>query len=342
MSHEAVPSLPAARPSRDLPRALAFLGDLERFGLVYVWLLLIIGCSLFVPSFFTLSTFQIVLGSQATQIVLTLAVVVALLGGEFDLSVANVMAVTATAVVTLNTDYGWPIGWTILAVVAAATAFGALNAFISVRIGVPSIITTLGSGTLLMGASNGWAGSAPRGGVDQRLVDLVSLDLYGLPLAIYATFAIGTALYYILEHTPVGRAFVFAGQNAEVARLAGIRVARMRAASLVWSAVLSAVAGILLVGITGASVPAVASGYLLPAFAGTFLGSTVIRPGRFNVVGVFVAIYFLVTGVTGLQLLGYTGWVNDVFYGASLVVAVVVTQLIAKSRASGGNVARAA
>lgn len=332
-SAEAAIAIPEPRPR--LP-PLASLLDIERFGLIYVWLLLIAGYSLFVPSFFSVSTFQIVLGSQATQIVITLAVVVALLGGEFDLSVANVMAVAATAVVTLNTDYAWPIGWTILAVIAAALAFGALNAFISVRIGVPSIITTLGSGTLLMGAANGWAGSAPRAGVDQRLIDLVSLDVLGAPLAIYVTFAIGIGIYYVLEHTPAGRAFVFSGQNAEVARLAGIRVARMRSASLIWSSLLSSVAGILLVGITGASVPAVASGYLLPAFAGAFLGSTVIRPGRFNVAGVFIAIYFLVTGVTGLQLLGYTGWVNDVFYGFSLVLAVVLTQLIAKSRRSSG------
>lgn len=310
--------------------------DFERYGLVYVWLLLILAFSLFVPSFFRLSTFQIILGSQATQIIVTLAVVVALLGGEFDLSVANVVAVAGTATVTLNTDFGWPIGITLVAVLAAAIAFGALNAFVSVAVGVPSIITTLGSGTLLMGAANGWAGSAPRAGVDQRLIDLVSLDLLGAPLAIYVTFAIGIGIYYVLEHTPAGRAFVFSGQNAEVARLAGIRVARMRSASLIWSSLLSSVAGILLVGITGASVPAVASGYLLPAFAGAFLGSTVIRPGRFNVAGVFIAIYFLVTGVTGLQLLGYTGWVNDVFYGFSLVLAVVLTQLIAKSRRSSG------
>ena len=47
--------------------------------------------------------------------------------------------------------------------------------------------------------------------------------------------------------------------------------------------------------------------YLLPAFAAAFLGSTTIKPGQFNVWGSFVAVYFLVTGVTGLQLLGYTG-----------------------------------
>jgi ribose transport system permease protein len=321
------PVLPAWR--RDLL-------DIEKYGLVYVWLALLVVYSVAVPAFFRASTLEIIVGSQATQIVVTLAVMVALLGGEFDLSVGNVVAVTGSAVVMLNGEYGWPWWLCLVAALVGAVAYGAFNALIVVRTGVPSIIATLGTGTLIYGAASGWAGTAPRGGVDEQFTGLVSWLIFGVPVAIYVTFAIGLGLYYVLEHTPVGRRFVFAGQNLEVARLAGIRVARLRAGSLIWSAVLSAVAGILLVGLTGASVPSVASGYLLPAFAGAFLGSTVIKPGRFNVPGVFIAIYFLVSGVSGLQLLGYTGWINDVFYGASLVVAVVLTQLIARRRRANG------
>ncbi|MFM2277952.1 MAG: hypothetical protein RLZZ444_183 [Pseudomonadota bacterium] len=326
-------SVVATAPYDDTPRRPSVwraLLDIERFGLVYVWLVLLVAFSFDVPFFFRLSTFQIVLGSQATQIVVTLAVVIGLLGGEFDFSVSSVVAVSGLSTVVLNADYGLPIAAVILIVLLAAFLFGALNAFISIRIGVPSIVATLGSGTLLMGLATGWAGSAPKGGVDMGFVGWTSLPIFGLPLAIYFTFGIGLVMYYVLDHTPVGRRFVFAGQNPEVARLSGIRVERLRAGALIWSSLLSAVAGILLVGITGASVPAVAGGYLLPAFAGAFLGSTVIRPGRFNVPGVFIASYFLVSGVTGLQLLGYTGWINDVFYGASLVLAVVVTRLVSQ------------
>ncbi len=315
--------------------ASAILGalDFERYGLIYVWVALIVLFSLTVPSFFLLSTFQIVLGSQATQIVVTLAVLLALAGGEFDLSVGNVLSVAATSTVMLNAELGLPILPTILLVLSASVLFGLLNAFIVVRLGVSSIVATLGTGTLLLGAANGWAGSAPRGGVSQGFVQLAGYPILGLPLAIYVTFAIGIVLYYVLEHTPFGRRFIFAGQSAEVARLAGLRVTRLRAVALTGSSFLAATAGVLLVGITGASVPAVAAAYLLPAFAGAFLGSTVIQPGRFNVPGVFIAIYFLVTGVTGLQLLGYSGWVNDLFYGASLVLAVVATRLLGRARA---------
>jgi len=65
-------------------------------------------------------------------------------------------------------------------------------------------------------------------------------------------------------------------------------------------------------------------------------GSTAISPGEFNIWGTLVAVYFLITGVTGLQLAGYSGWVENVFYGGSLVAAVVLTRLAGGSRARVG------
>ena len=67
-----------------------------------------------------------------------------------------------------------------------------------------------------------------------------------------------------------------------------------------------------------------------PAFSAAFLGSTTIEPGRFNAWGTFVAVYFLVTGITGLQLLGLSGWIESVFYGASLVLAVALARVVSR------------
>jgi ribose transport system permease protein len=60
-------------------------------------------------------------------------------------------------------------------------------------------------------------------------------------------------------------------------------------------------------GVVGAADPGGGPLYLLPAFAGAFLGQTVMNPGRFSPWGVFVASYILVTGIAGLQLLGARG-----------------------------------
>ena len=78
-------------------------------------------------------------------------------------------------------------------------------------------------------------------------------------------------------------------------------------------------------GTAGAADPTPAQ--LPPAFAAAFLG-TRITPGRFNAIGTFCAVYFLQTGVAGLGIVGYSGWVDQVFYGGSLIVAVAMPRLI--------------
>ena len=66
---------------------------------------------------------------------------------------------------------------------------------------------------------------------------------------------------------------------------------------------------------------------VVAAYAAAFLGATAVVPGRFNAWGLFVAVYFLVTGFTGLQLAGLSSWVQDVFYGGSLLIAVTLARL---------------
>jgi ribose transport system permease protein len=313
---------------------------IERYGLLVAWAIEIVVFSFLVPPFHQITTLQIVLSSQTTQIVVTLAVLVALIGGEFDLSVSNVLAYAGAFLAMLNTQEHVPIILSIVIVLAGAAAFGAFNALVVLRSGIPSIIITLGSGTLIAGIGEGVAGVEPRGGVSPGFVNLVSKEYLGLPVAFYFTVLIGLLLYYWLQHTPGGRHFTFVGRNRDVARLTGLHVTRLRATALIGCAVLSALAGILLVGSTGASDPSTATSYLLPALAGAFLGSTVIRPGQFNIGGTFTAVYFLVTGIVGLDLMGYSGWVQDTFYGASLVVAVVSTQVVVRRTGRTSTVLR--
>jgi ribose transport system permease protein len=87
----------------------------------------------------------------------------------------------------------------------------------------------------------------------------------------------------------------------------------------------------LLAGTLDSASPDTSAAYLFPVFAAAFLGSTAITPGRFNPWGTFIAVFFLITGITGLELMGYVGWVPQVFYGASLVVAVALSRIIVRS-----------
>ena len=91
---------------------------------------------------------------------------------------------------------------------------------------------------------------------------------------------------------------------------------------------LAILAGVLYAGTQGAADPVSGTSYLLPAFAAAFLGSTSIIPGRFNPWGTLLAVYFLVTGITGLIFMGVSTFVQDIFYGAALVLAVTLSQIV--------------
>ena len=321
----------APRPSRT--RRIDPFDLVERYGIMLVWVAVIVVFSILRPSTFpTTINFETIFGTQAVLLVMTLGLIVALTAGEFDLSIGSAMGFGAVLIAWLNVNHGWPIGWAVLATLVFGLFFGLVNALLVVKIGVPSLVATLGTGTLLGGVAFGITNSVTIGGISTKLVNATSDQVFGLTIAFYVGLAGVVLLWYVLEFTPLGRHLLFVGESREVARLAGLRVDGIRAGSLVASACVATFAGVMQAGSVGAADPGGGSSYLLPAFAGAFLGQTAIKPGRFNAWGTFVAVYFLVTGITGLELLGYVGWVQDVFYGGSLVVAVALGRIAARRR----------
>ena len=89
---------------------------------------------------------------------------------------------------------------------------------------------------------------------------------------------------------------------------------------------ISAFAGVLYAGTLGAADPTSGLSFLLPAFAAAFLGATTILPGRFNPIGSIAAVYFLVTGITGLQLLGVADLRAAALLRRRAVLAVALSQ----------------
>lgn len=284
-------------------------------------------------TFLTTTNLQTILGSQSVLVIVTLGLVVALTAGEIDLSIAGVLTLCVVVVAKLDIVAGWPIALAILVALGAGLAVGAVNALLVVAVGIESIVVTLGMGTFLVGLSFAIEESQ-LGGLSAALVDATRGQLLGIQLSFYYGLALTAVAWYVFAFTPLGRYLYFVGAGRDVARLAGIRVEAVRAGALVTSSGLAAVGGVVLAGTLGATDPNVGQSFLLPAFAAAFLGATAITPGRFNPWGSFLAVYFLVTGITGLQLLGLSGWVEQVFYGASLILAVTLSRLAGRAQVS--------
>jgi ribose transport system permease protein len=305
---------------------------LWRYGILFVWLVIAIIFSVLRPdTFFTFGNLQTIAGSQAVLVFVALALVPTLAAGEFDASVSSVTGIALVLIGWLNVLHNWPIGWAIAAALAVGLLVGAVNAFFVVVAQVQSIVVTLGMGTLLIGAAVG-LNAQSTGGISMNLVNAAHINLLGLPLAFFYGLLLTAILWYVFSFTPLGRYIYFVGAGRSVARLSGIPVDGIRAGSFIAGSFLSALAGVLLAGWISASDPNVGPSFLLPAFAAAFLGSSVLEPGRFNPWGTFIAVYFLVTGVVGLELIGLAGWIEQVFYGASLILAVAISRFATRRR----------
>lgn len=307
----------------------------ERFGLVGVWALVVVLFTLVNGStFLSSANFLNIFNSQAVLVLLTIALLPTLIIGELDLSFASVMGGSAVGVGYLNVIQGWPIALSIVVVLLLGAGVGAVNSLLIVKGGIDSIVVTLGVSTLLTGVAYAMS-NLTISGVDRALMDIAGSKFLGLQFGFW--FALGSCAvaWYVFGYTPLGRYLYFVGAGRDAARLAGIPVNKIRVGTLIVSSLIAATAGVLLTALLGASDPTIGPSYLLPAFSAAFLGTTAIVPGRFNAWGSFVAVYFLVTGITGLQVAGFSGWIEQVFYGSALLLAVVLSRLVGAKGALG-------
>ncbi|MBN9619243.1 MAG: ABC transporter permease, partial [Actinobacteria bacterium] len=163
---------------------------------------------------------------------------------------------------------------------------------------------------------------------------IANAEPLGIPILTIYVVVLAVVVWYVLQHTPLGRRLQATGVNADASRLAGIRTGRFVFGALVATGGFASIAGILVAARISTISTSVGPPYLLPAFAACFLGTTQFRPGRFNVWGTLVALYLLATGVKGLQLAGGQLWVTDLFNGVALIGAVSIAVVSERRRTS--------
>jgi ribose transport system permease protein len=322
-------------PTRGRTRPARLADRAQKCALPAAWGIVILLFGIIESStFLTTSNFSTILGSQAVLVVLTLALLIPLTAGDYDLSVASILSLSAMTLAILNVQHEWPIGAAILAALAVGAVVGLINGGLIVLLGIDPFIVTLGTATILSGVVLWISNSETISGISTTLTDAVITNRFlGVPLGFYYGLALCVVIWYVLEFMAVGRRLLFVGRGRSVARLSGVRVGRLRWGAFVASGTIAAFAGVLYAGTSGAADTTSAASFLLPAYAAAFLGATSIKPGRFNAWGSFIAVYFLVTGITGLQLHGVPSFVQELFYGGALVIAVALSQIARRREA---------
>jgi ribose transport system permease protein len=301
-----------------------------RFSILVVWAALIIVYSFTEPALFPRAgTYQTIFGSQQPLVFMTMALMCTIVAGEFvDLSVPAVFGFSATILPVLVVNHGWGVWPASLAAVAAAVVVGLVQGLLVVRLHVNTIVVTLGMSTLLEGLSLWMSNMSTISGLPSSFGSIANKDVGGLPVDFYYGLALVLIFAYILWATPLGRHMRFVGASREVSRLSGVRVDRIRLGAFTFAGLLSGLGGVIAAAALGGYDATTANSFLLPTFAAVFLSTAILEPGRFNPLGTLLGIYFLATGILGLQLLGLQAWVSQVFYGGILVVAVTISTLL--------------
>jgi ribose transport system permease protein len=324
----APPAAPAGAARPGLGLAIRHFGS--RYAVIGVWALMIVVYTIAKPGvFMTTSSFESIFNGQYALVFMAMALLCTIIVGEFvDLSVPSVFGFAATILPVLVVNHHWGV-WPAAAVaVLGALACGAVNGLLVVVARVNTIVVTLGMGTLLTGIALWMSNLNTIVLPVSSFSKIAILPVGGLFVSFFYGAALALAFAYVLGFTPLGRHMRFVGASREVSRLSGVRVNRIRFGSFVVASALSGIGAVVTVAGLGSYNATTSDSYLLPVFASVFLGTAVIQPGRFNPIGTWIGIYFLTTGITGLEQLGLQTWVSDVFYGGVLVIAVTLATLL--------------
>jgi ribose transport system permease protein len=318
----------ALEPTRSELQGLTFGQKLLRFlptyGLVILALALILLFSLLLPDTFpTILNLRSIISDKAIIVLLSLGVMIPMSAGRIDLTVGYGIVLWHILAISLQTLYGFHWISAVLIVLALGGIMGVLNGLLVEVAKIDSFIATLGTGTVLYAIALWHTGGRQIVGVlPKDFYALSTTMVFGLPITGYYVIAIALSMWVIYEYLPIGRYLYAIGASPKAAALNGIPVSKYVMASFVASGILTALAGVLLASKLRIGQASVGLEFLLPALVGAFLGSTTIKPGRVNVWGTMVGIIILAVGISGIQQFGGSFWVEPMFNGVTLIVAI--------------------
>ena len=294
------------------------------YGLPALTVLLVALLSVALPDTFpTLLNLRAIISDKSIIALLSLAAMIPMAAGKIDLTVGYGIVFWHILAISLQSMFGLPWPAAILTVLLLGAMVGALNGLLVEVARIDSFIATLGTGTILYALALWHTGGR------QIVADLPDgfyavsgTFVLGLPVTGFYVLAVAVVLWLALEYLPVGRYLYAIGANPRAAQLNGIPTRRHVAGAFVASGMLTAFAGVALASKLRIGQASVGLEYLLPALVGAFLGSTTIKPGRVNVWGTIVGVAILATGISGIQQLGGSFWVEPMFNGVTLLVAI--------------------
>jgi erythritol transport system permease protein len=319
-------------------RLTAMLLLVLRLRALFVLIALLIVFTALTPDFLTANNLSILAKHVAIGAILAVGMTFVMLAGGIDLSVGSVAGLSGIIAGGLLTGgfFGHPIGVipAILAALAVSVVVGILNGLLVSQLGVAPFIATLGtlyiargSALLLSGGKTfpdlgGIPGHAPTG------FDIVGQSfLLGIPGPVWLMVIIAALAALVADKTPFGRHVYAVGGNERAARLAGIRVPRVKLLTYCFASLCAGIVGLVIASQLESAHPATGESFELNAIAAVVLGGTSLSGGRGSISGSLIGAFVIGVLADGLVMLGVSEFWQIVIKGVVIVLAVTIDKL---------------
>jgi rhamnose transport system permease protein len=258
------------------------------------------------------------------KVIIAVMMTFVIVSGEIDLSVASTMGLSAAVLAKLHEGGSVPFLVAILIAIAVGTLAGLVQGWCVAKLGLPSLVVTLAGLIGLRGAARVFVEDRSLGGFPGWFDDLGQDDLVGpLPFSLIVFFAGIAVGGVVLGRTALGRRMYVLGDNADVARYAGVSVDAMRIRLFAASGTVAAFAGVLYAASHGSVRGDLGEGFELDIITMVLLGGVSIFGGSGTMLGVGLAILIVLNLRNGLGLANVDSNTQTGVIGVILIVSVV-------------------
>lgn len=294
------------------------------YGIYFILAVLVVIATFAYHGFLTGGNLRLVVLQNVPLGITAVGMTIVLIGGGFDLSVGAVFALAGVLSAQLAQQH--PIGLGILAGIIAGLVCGLVNGLVVTRLGVNPFVTTLGSGTLISGATLLYTNSRTYP-VTTEQFGLLGTGRYGpIPLAIIIMVLIFLFAHVLLRRTVYGRVLFATGGNREASRLSGLRTDTIQASTYVIAGTLAGLAGVISASQLGVGQAATGSTLALNAIAVVVIGGTSLTGGEGSVIRSGVGLLILAVLQNIYFSLAISTYWQLITQGAVVIGAVALDQ----------------
>ncbi|ESX10674.1 ABC transporter permease [Mesorhizobium sp. M0179] len=263
------------------------------------------------------------------------AMALLIISGEIDLSVAAIIALASTMMgMAVQAGADTPVLVAIGIVVGLGC--GAFNGLLVTRLGLPSIVVTIGTMSLFRGIAFIILGDQAYKGYPESFAFFGQGYVWWVVSFELVLFLIAAVAYWFLLHrTSFGRRVFAIGNNPVAAQFSGVRVGRIKFILFCLTGLMAGIASVLITSRLGSTRPSIAQGYELEVITIVVLGGVSILGGSGSILGVVLAAFIMGLVTFGLGLLNVPGIVMSIFIGLLLIVVIALPIVWRRLRGNG-------